>query len=570
MLRDILSPVDFDRAEFGTRYAFAIVLACAAGTLFLDYLRYPELFEPGTALFSDQLAFFRDAEWNGLRTIFRPDFNYISLIPRLLAGVGEFLHIRPAEAGLFYQVIGALLRGALLGLLALNIFRALVRSDGLRWLAVVILVTIGNHQLRFVYNVGYAQIFAMTLILALACQGRGQRIERLLMVACVLSLTKILSVITLPLQVLAFVRQRGTGRLLAGIMILLTLANLAVAVTVAVRNPGMSSWLSNPAITLPERLATGLAIPGTALMQLLGVEGLSAIAAALAGAALLILAVAVNLRRGPVALGLFGTWIICLAYAGAAAMVVTRFLNWAALTTDGMLFYHVFPVYGFVLVLFMALVDALMSGLARRLGPLAPGFARVVPLVLAFAMLHGWSRSIAPPDLMYRAEATASMWQDGWRSVEFPDGRAFCIPTPYTFHAPYSTKGCALLDSAPVESRLVWEGTASPEQPMQFDMTQRLAPGAEVMGFLLYVRTVGAFDETMRFDILVNGQAIDARGPLYAKVKGGNGGVLFIPFDKPVPDVRSIELIPDRPVQIMRDQNSKIPYSFVFGRNGSE
>jgi hypothetical protein len=321
------------------------------------------------------------------------------------------------------------------------------------------------------------------------------------------------------------------------------------------------------------RITLGLALPEIMIANFVGFSA-SHPFAIVGGALAIVTAFAAAIFARREALVPFALMIVtAFGYAVVSAYVVTALLNWPKIAAGGPLVYHVFPIYGLGLVLLMMTIDILLGALAKGASLAAPGILRpplsrlgaVIPILIVAPLLYGsWKNLVEQPSFIFRAQATTDVWGSAWRAAETPDGRQFCIVTPYTFHAPYGEPWCRPLFSQPIQSRLVWSLKAQPDAPLALDYTGKVTPTQKVMAVGVFARPLGGFDDMVRFEVLVNGQNIPGFGPFYREVKG-SGQFLYFAFDAPTAGVQKVEIKTERPVSILADEKSGQPYQFVYG-----
>jgi hypothetical protein len=572
--RLLLPTIDIDDNENRIVYGASTWNVAAVGfigvlCLMVDFFRFPEIFYPEVALFSDQIGFFWTARGAGLGTVLIPDFNYISLLPRLIAAVADFLAVQPSQAGTFYQVLGSYLRGCIVGIFTLPVFRLIISSDGLRWLFVAIILTIGDHQIRFLHNIGYVQILVIPLIAAVCILARGRLVNIMLLLVCALVLTKILAAIVLPLLVAVAIRQRGAGRLLAVIGLFMLISNIILSFVITYSSPNLGSWLQDQTVTSIDRLKLGVALPGRIMSLLGGMTSLDFSFSVILGSLFISLVFATYLRHR-LALVVIGIVSMIYAYSFVSTWIITRFLNWKSIDGQVFLVYHVYPLYGWVLLVLSLGVQAIAKQAAAltsgRVGTARPVESLAVAAAAFLLIAPGWQALITAPNLMFRSFATAGMWGQAWPAIEDPDGRSFCIPAPFMFHNPLSVGGCRYLGSHQLSTRWIWSEPNGPSEPIIVPVSRVTPTSSRISGVVVHLRTVSAYTQVVKLDIEFRADTVSRQAPIYAQVSGV-GSFVFIPIDGELTGVEDLIIIPERPVRIQRDEQNGTPNFTVFGRH---
>jgi hypothetical protein len=511
----------------------------------------------------------REGGGGGFGTVLTPDFNYISLLPRFIAALADFLAVQPGQAGTFYQILGGFLRGCIIGIFILPVFRLIIWSDGLRFLCVAIMVTIGDHQIRFMHNIGYAQILILPFMASVCIVARGHLVNIISATACILVLTKILAAIVLPLLVAAAIRQRGLGRLLAVIAVFLLISNIIISLVVANSSPNLGNWLHDQAIMPTDRLKLGAALPGRIISLFSNISSFGFLVSAISGSLIIMLVFIAHLKHR-LAFVVIGITATIYAYSLVSSWIITRFLNWNSIGSPGIIVYHIYPLYGWALFMICLGVQAIAKQTAALTGS-RTGTARLVErlAVGAAALLlitPGWQALVTAPNLMFRSFATAGMWGQAWPAIEDPDGRSFCIPAPFMFHNPLSVGGCRYLGSHQLSTRWIWSEPNGPSEPITIPVPRVTPTSSQISGVVVHLRTVSAYSQVVKLDIQLRAGAVSHQAPVYAQVSGV-GSFVFIPIDGEPTGVEDLIIIPERPVRIQRDEQNGTPNFIVFGRH---
>jgi hypothetical protein len=202
-----------------------------AGMLLIA-LRTPEYWQHPCFYAEDGVIFFRDQMIDGWSNLFHPYNGYINLVPRLTAAMAAVLPV--AWQPVAYGVVNVCLQSAAACFFFLPENRFLVRSDGLRFVACLLMVTgfQADEMLDNVLAVQWYMFPVGLLILAQSAFGtpplsRTRMIWYAVMMALI-CLTVPLLALLFPLALWFGMRLRGYSRVPAAVMAVLTCVQVLV------------------------------------------------------------------------------------------------------------------------------------------------------------------------------------------------------------------------------------------------------------------------------------------------------------------------------------------------------
>ncbi|MFT0892629.1 hypothetical protein [Pseudochelatococcus sp. G4_1912] len=148
----------------------------------LLYCLYIPLMQPSMVLDGEMWAematnYFYYASSPSLRVkLFSIDAGYIPMPQRLIAALGNLMHLSARTIPYFYSWSAIILTGSMVATFCLKPFRVLVKNDYLRFFAVIAILIIADVETRTFINFTYFGIFLISIITALAIVDRNNEV----------------------------------------------------------------------------------------------------------------------------------------------------------------------------------------------------------------------------------------------------------------------------------------------------------------------------------------------------------------------------------------------------------
>lgn len=163
--------------------------------------------------------------------LFATDFGYLPLPQRLLGIIGSLLKLPAAAIPYYYTWSAILLTGAMVGSFCLRPFRALVRSDALRFFAAIAVILVADFQTRTYINFTYFGAFFVAVIVALAFVDRGTDSPWYAWFVPLLMISKPAMLVLLPLMFVAAIVGRKRFRWITFAATLTAMAQASILLT---------------------------------------------------------------------------------------------------------------------------------------------------------------------------------------------------------------------------------------------------------------------------------------------------------------------------------------------------
>ena len=158
--------------------------------------------------------------------LFSTDAGYIPILPRLIALVANLLNLKAATIPYFYNWTSATLTAIMVGTFCLSQFRALVKSDALRFLVSISILVICDFETRTFINFTYFAAFFVAIITALSLVENSKEVPWWSWFIPILILSKPAVLAALPMMLIVAIVSKPRFRLIAVISLVLCLVQI--------------------------------------------------------------------------------------------------------------------------------------------------------------------------------------------------------------------------------------------------------------------------------------------------------------------------------------------------------
>jgi hypothetical protein len=190
-----------------------------------------------------------------VQRLFATDAGYIPLPQRLIALAGGTLGIPPATVPFLYAGSAILLAALLIASFCLPVFRAVVTSDGMRFVLAITLMLVPDYETRTFINFTYFAVVPIVAVTALAAVQRDRDVPAWAWILPVFMLSKPGVLAALPAMVLVAVVSRPRFR---WITLVSVVAGLIQAFQLALSSSSGSSLLQASDQSALSKLITAL------------------------------------------------------------------------------------------------------------------------------------------------------------------------------------------------------------------------------------------------------------------------------------------------------------------------
>jgi hypothetical protein len=220
------SPVDHESIENDSRPKIFFI------SVVFFYVCYQLAMQPGWVLGGEMWAematnYFSNANspsyWQKL---FATDAGYIPAPQRLIALVGNQLNLPAASIPYFYTWSAIICTGLMIGVFCLGQFRALIKSDSLRFLTSISILMVADFETRTFVNFTYFSAFFVAIVTALALTEESTEIPWWAWFAPVLMVSKPAVLAALPAMILVAIFSKSRFRWITIVVVALCVGQL--------------------------------------------------------------------------------------------------------------------------------------------------------------------------------------------------------------------------------------------------------------------------------------------------------------------------------------------------------